>query len=144
MLLALKPISLATGSSMLLRLAYLGVSNALALLRLLPVRGRDKDIEILALRHQVTMPEWQPGKHRPRFDTADRAFLAALLHRLPMGCAAPGAAAGVPSDGAAVAQEPGRAPACRPVPAQAPGRPRTGHSIRALVLRLARENPSWG
>ncbi|MFI9605078.1 hypothetical protein ACIHCX_35590 [Streptomyces sp. NPDC052043] len=69
---------------MLLRLAYLGVSNALALPRLLPVSERDKDIEILALRHQVTVLERQLGKHRPRFDAADRAFLAALLHRLPM------------------------------------------------------------
>jgi putative transposase len=41
----------------LLRLAYLGVSNALALLRLLPMSERDKDIEILVLRHQITVLE---------------------------------------------------------------------------------------
>jgi putative transposase len=35
----------------LLRLAYLGVTNAFALLRLLPRDDRDKDVEILALRH---------------------------------------------------------------------------------------------
>ncbi|GGJ60015.1 hypothetical protein GCM10010121_083300 [Streptomyces brasiliensis] len=40
---------------MLLRLTYLGVSNALALLRLLPMRERDKDIEILALLHRLPM-----------------------------------------------------------------------------------------
>jgi hypothetical protein len=68
----------------LLRLAYLGVSHALALLRLLPMSDRDKDIEILALRHQITVFERQLGKRRLRFDAADRAFLAALLHRLPM------------------------------------------------------------
>jgi hypothetical protein len=34
----------------LFRLAYLGVTNTLALLRLLPMSDRDKDAEILALR----------------------------------------------------------------------------------------------
>jgi hypothetical protein len=37
----------------LFRLAYLGFTNTLALLRLLPISDRDKDAEILALRHQV-------------------------------------------------------------------------------------------
>jgi hypothetical protein len=67
----------------LLRLAYLGVTNMFALLRLLPSSDRDKDIEILALRHQITVLERQLGKTRPRFLPSDRAFLAALLHRLP-------------------------------------------------------------
>jgi hypothetical protein len=39
----------------LFRLAYLGVTNALTLLRLLPMSDRAKDIEILALRHQITV-----------------------------------------------------------------------------------------
>ena len=68
---------------MLLRLAYLAVTNVFALLRLLPVSDRDKDAEILALRHQITVLERQLGKVRPRFSPVDRAFLAALLHRLP-------------------------------------------------------------
>jgi hypothetical protein len=37
----------------LLRLAYLAVTNTFTLLRLLPMSERDKDIEILALRHQL-------------------------------------------------------------------------------------------
>jgi hypothetical protein len=37
----------------LFRLAYLGVTNTFALLRLLPRSDRDKDAEILALRHQI-------------------------------------------------------------------------------------------
>jgi len=35
----------------LLRLAYPGVSNAFAVLRLLPMSDWDKDVEILALCH---------------------------------------------------------------------------------------------
>ena len=68
---------------MLLRLAYLGVTNVFALLRLLPVSSRDKDAEILALRHQLSVLQRQPGPDRARFTPSDRALLAALLHRLP-------------------------------------------------------------
>ncbi|KAK1177176.1 hypothetical protein B7755_002775 [Streptomyces sp. NBS 14/10] len=42
---------------MLLRLAYLGVSNAFAMLHLLPMTDQDKDAETLALRHQITVLE---------------------------------------------------------------------------------------
>src|ERR1044072_4694186 len=44
---------------------------------------RDKDAEILALRHQITVLERQLGSDRVRFTPSDRAFLAALLHRMP-------------------------------------------------------------
>jgi hypothetical protein len=40
---------------MLLRLAYLGITNAFTLLRLLLGSDRDKDAEILALRHQLAV-----------------------------------------------------------------------------------------
>lgn len=68
---------------MLLRLAYLRVTNALALLRLLPMSDRDKDAEILALRHQIMVLERQLGGDRVQFAPAARAWLAALLHPLP-------------------------------------------------------------
>jgi putative transposase len=63
----------------LLRFAYLAVTNVFALLRLLPVSGRDKDAEILVLRHQITVLERQLGKARPRFSPVDRAFLACAV-----------------------------------------------------------------
>ncbi len=68
---------------MLLRLAYLGMANAFAVLRLLPMSDRDKDMEILALRHQLSVLERRLGKEKVRFSPSDRAFLAALLYRLP-------------------------------------------------------------
>jgi hypothetical protein len=48
------------------------VTNVFALLRLLPVSDRDKEVEILALRHQIMVLERQLGKARPRFSLADR------------------------------------------------------------------------
>ncbi|MFE2186807.1 hypothetical protein ACFXB5_40965, partial [Streptomyces sp. NPDC059455] len=66
---------------MLLRLAYLAAPNTLAFLRLLPMRNRGKDIEILVLRHQLLVLQRQVGK--PAFNDSDRAVLAGLLHHLP-------------------------------------------------------------
>ncbi len=129
---------------MLLRLAYLSVTNGFGLLRLLSMSARDKDAEILALRHQITVLERRLGKQRVRFTPTGRAFLAALLHRLPRHVlrrtrllVRPDTVLRWHRDVLA------RRHAARLRPKR-PGRPRTVHSIRALVLRLARENPSWG
>jgi transposase InsO family protein len=128
----------------LLRLAYLGVTNAFALLRLLPMSDRDKDTEILALRHQITVLERPLGDARPRFSPGDRTFLAALLHRLPATTlrrlrllVRPETVLRWHRDLLA------RRHATRSRP-KSPGRPRTIRSIRLLVLRLTRENPTWG
>jgi putative transposase len=128
----------------LLRLAYLGVTNAFAVLCLVSMSSRDKDVEILALRHQITVLERQLGKERVRFDGTDRALLAALLHRLPLDVlrrvrllVRPDTVLRWHRDLLAHRH----AHMSRP---KRPGRPRTVRSVRALVLRLARENPSWG
>ncbi|MEW2493369.1 hypothetical protein AB0942_07425 [Streptomyces nodosus] len=67
---------------MLLRLAYLAVTNASVAVRLLPMSDHAKDTELLALRHQLTVLERQLGTEKVKFTPADRAFLAALLVRL--------------------------------------------------------------
>jgi transposase len=128
----------------LLRLAYLTVSNVFTLLRLLPMGDRDKDVEILALRHQIAVLERQLGKQRVRFTPGDRAFLAALLHRLPTQVLRRLRLLVRPDTvlrwhGDLIA----RRHAARSRPKRT-GRPRTVRSIRAMVLRLARENPGWG
>jgi putative transposase len=128
----------------LLRLAYLGIRNAFALLRLLPGGDRDKDIEILSLRHRLAVLQRQLDGHQVRFQPVDRAWLAALLHPLPRPTLR-GLRLLVRPDTIlrwhrdlharrhAVVSRPRRR-----------GRPRTLRSIRTLVLRLARENGSWG
>lgn len=59
---------------MLLRPAYLGVTNALALLRLLPMSNRDKDTEILAPRHQIMVLERQLDGERVQFTPTERGW----------------------------------------------------------------------
>ena len=64
-------------------MAYLAIVNLFSTLRLLSVSEHDKDAEILALRHQVTILQHQLGDRRVRLTPVDRAFLAALLSSLP-------------------------------------------------------------
>ncbi|MFI7455364.1 integrase core domain-containing protein [Nonomuraea sp. NPDC049714] len=130
---------------MLLRLAYLTVTNAFAALRLLPMGDRDKDVETLALRHQITVLKRQLGADtRVRFTPEDRAFLAALLTSLPREVlrrlrllVRPDTVLRWHRD----LLKRRHARACRP---KRPGRPPTVRSIRVLILRLVRENPGWG
>jgi len=128
----------------LLRLVYLSVTNVFALLRLLPVSDPDKDAEILVLRHQITVLHRQLGTTRPRLLPGDRALLAALLHRLPRGVLGRFRLLVRPD----TVLRWHRDLVARRYPARSrprrPGRPRTVRSVRLLVLRLARENPSWG
>jgi putative transposase len=128
----------------LLNLAYLSVSSVFAMLRLLPMSDRDKDVEILALRHQIAVLERQLSGQRIQFDPGDRVFLAALLHHLPKEAlrrvrllVRPDTVLRWHRDLVA------RRHAARSRPKRG-GRPRTVRSVRALVLRLVRENPSWG
>jgi putative transposase len=126
----------------LLRLAYLAVTNTFALLRLLPTSDCDKDIEILALRHQLLVLQRQVGK--PAFTDTDRVVLAGLLHRLPrrrlyqlLLLVRPDTILRWHRD--LIKRR--HAETCTP---KRRGRPPTVRSIRALVLGLARENSSWG
>jgi hypothetical protein len=59
-----------------LRLAYLGLTNTFAPLRLLPMSNQAKDIEILTLRHHIGVLQRQFEDTRPRFTPGDRALLA--------------------------------------------------------------------
>jgi hypothetical protein len=63
----------------LVRFACLAEAYAFAVLGLLRMTNREKDIEILALRHQLTILQRQLGDRRPQLRPEDRMFLSALL-----------------------------------------------------------------
>jgi hypothetical protein len=122
---------------MTFRLLYLLFCQVLRWLALLARSSAAKDAELLMLRHEVAVLRRRVT--RPRRDWADRAVLAGLARLLPR----PG------WHGLLVRPEtllrwhrdlirrrwsyPHRR-----------GRPSTSQEIHALVLRLARENPTWG
>jgi transposase len=111
------------------------------LLELVVLRSRsdrEKEIEILLLRHQLHVLERQIA--RPQMTQADRALLAALSGVLPRRSWA--SCFVTPSTLLRWHRE---LVARRwTYPSRRPGRPATPGEVRELVLRLARENASWG
>jgi hypothetical protein len=105
-----------------------------------PGQGRG----ILALRHQIAVLERHLGKVRPRFCPGDRAFLAALLHRLPRDVLGRLRLLVRPETVLRWHRDLLARRHAASSRRRRPGRPRTVRSIRLLVLRLARENPCWG
>src|SRR4029450_3933653 len=94
-----------------------------------------KDVEILALRHEVAV--LRRHNPRPRLSWPDRALLSALSRLIPanlrrLRARPPRLARAGPAP---------RAPRRWTYPRRQPGRPPVAQPARALVLRLARENP---
>jgi putative transposase len=117
---------------------YVVVRRLLEFVVLLGRSDRAKELEILVLRHELSILRRQVG--RTRFETHDRVLLAAFSRMLPR------------NSWAAFSVRPEtllswhrRLVARRwTYPRRRPGRPPIGRDVRELILRLARENSSWG
>jgi transposase len=128
---------------MCLRFVFLLITRVAAWLRLSRREEAWKTAEILILRHQLAvLQRRQPG--RPKLNWADRALLAALLGVIPKArrqvlrlLVTPDTIVRWHRD---IVRRRWDARSMR----GRTGRPATRRSIRALVRRLARENPEWG
>ena len=128
---------------MCLRLVFLLITRTATWLRLSRREETWRIAEILILRHQLAvLQRRQPC--RPGLNWADRALLAILLGVIPK----------ARRHGLRLLVTPDTMPrwhrdivrrrwAARSMRGKT-GRPATRRNIRALVLRLARENPEWG
>ena len=120
------------------RLAYLLLARVLSWLTLLARSEAAKDVEILVLRHEVDV--LRRHNPRPTLSWVDRALLSALSRLLPVNLrrlrlVSP----------RTLLRWHARLVARRwSSPRRQPGRPPVAQPIRALVLRMARENPRWG
>ena len=117
---------------------YLMFSKLVAWLALRARSNTAKEIEILVLRHQLAV--LRRGARRPRLSWADRAVIAALTRLLPT----PRRLGLLVTPSTIVRwhrQLVARRWATEPV---RPGRPAIPAGLRALVVRLASENPAWG
>jgi putative transposase len=122
---------------MTLRLLYLLFCQVLRWLALLARSTATKDVELLMLRHEVAVLRRQVT--RPRLDWADRAVLAGLARLLPRL-----AWRGVFVQPATLLRWHRELVRRRWTYPHRRGRPSIPSEVRALVLRLAGENPTWG
>jgi putative transposase len=99
---------------------------------------RSKELEILVLRQQLQVVQRQVAQ--PRLRTADRVLLAALGRSLPRSLWS-----SLFVSPATLSRWHRQLVARRwTYSRRTAGRPRTSRAISDLVLRLARENPTWG
>jgi putative transposase len=122
---------------MTLRLLYLLFCQVLRWLALLAHSSAVKDAELLMLRHEVAVLRRQVA--RPRVDWADRAVLAGLARLLPRP-----AWQGLIVQPTTLLRWHRDLVRRRWTYPHRRGRPRAAAELRGLVLRLARENPTWG
>ena len=126
---------------MLLSLVYRLLRCLFGLLAVLVRSDLSKDVELLVLRHENQVLRRQAGG-RPRWDHTDRLWLTALS-RLVNRCRW---AEIFPVTPATILRWHRNLVARKWTftERRRPGRPSTGASIKTLILRMARENPSWG
>jgi putative transposase len=121
-----------------LRLIYMSFTRVLSWMVLLVRSDTAKEIEILVLRHQLAV--LQRGAARPRMSWADRALIAALAQLLPKR-----RRLGLLVTPATILRWHRRLVSRRWTTQPAPrGRPAIPAGLRALAVRLATENPTWG
>src|SRR6266705_2026881 len=128
---------------MCLRFVFLLIARTASWLRLSRREEAWQAAEILLLHHQIAVLQRQQPR-RPNLDWADRALLATLLSVIPK----------ARRHGLRLLVTPDtilrwhrdivrRRWAARSMRGNT-GRPATRRNIRALILRLAQENPDWG
>ena len=123
---------------MAFQLAYLMLARVISWLTLLARSDVSKDVEILVLRHEVAV--LRRHNPRPKLSWVDRALLSALARLLPVGLRR----LRLVSPSTLLRWHAHLVAHRWTYPRRQPGRPPVAQPIRALVLRLARENPGWG